>query len=60
MVAGFTDLYGVTWPSLTLGGLCNVTPLQDMCYRSFLIKKAAVFEAIDFVSFIKKVTRSLA
>lgn len=60
MVAGFTDLYGVTWPSLTLGGLRNVTPLQDMCYQSFLIKKTAVFEAIDFLSFIKKRTRFLA
>jgi hypothetical protein len=56
MVAGFTDLYGVTWPLLTLGGQHNVAPLYDMCHQSFLIKKAALQEAIDFVVFIIKVT----
>ncbi|GEM_PF-4326985 len=47
MVAGFTDLYGVTWPLLTLGGRHNVAPLLIMCYRSFLTKKAAGTEVID-------------
>ncbi|UAN39673.1 MULTISPECIES: hypothetical protein [unclassified Enterobacter] len=52
MVAGFTDLYGVAWPLLTLGGRRNVAPLYDMCYYSFLIKKAAVQEVLDFTDFI--------
>ena len=53
MVAGFTDLYGVAWPLLTLGGRRNVAPLYDMCYYSFLIKKAAVKEVLDFTDFIE-------
>ncbi|MEG5549393.1 hypothetical protein [Enterobacter wuhouensis] len=52
MVAGFTDLYGVAWPLLTFGGRHNVAPLYDMCYRSFLIKKAADRKAVEFVVFI--------
>ena len=48
MVAGFTELYGVAWPLLTLGGRRNVAPLYDMCYYSFLIKKAAILEVFDF------------
>jgi hypothetical protein len=50
-VAGFTELYGVAWPVLTLGGRHNVAPLYAMCYETFLIKKAALREPIDFAGF---------
>ena len=36
-----------------LGGRRNVAPLYDMCYYSFLIKKAAVKEVLDFTDFIE-------
>ena len=52
MVAGFTELYGVAWPLLTLGGRRNVAPLYDMCYYSFLIKKAAPGKGVDFVAVV--------
>jgi hypothetical protein len=47
MVAGFTELYGVTCPLPMLAGRRNVAPLYDMCYYSFLIKKAANLDVLD-------------